>query len=121
MQRLPYELLRLSLRQTPAAIRRSSSTLSTNIKHPYITTPIFYVNASPHIGHLHSTLLADVYARYHNLSNGADGSGDGKKSVLCTGTDEHGLKIRRVALDLGKTEIELCDDVSQRFRVSRQV
>ncbi|GAA5890299.1 hypothetical protein JCM6882_008787 [Rhodosporidiobolus microsporus] len=79
-------------------------------KQFYVTTPIFYVNADPHIGHLHSTLLADVYARYARLRKPARGS------VMCTGTDEHGLKIQRVAEAQGITPKELCDGVSERFR-----
>jgi methionyl-tRNA synthetase len=51
----------------------------------WISTPIFYVNSSPHIGHLYSTVLADVFNRYAKLQ--------GKESSLSTGTDEHGLKV----------------------------
>ncbi|GAA5883391.1 hypothetical protein JCM16303_006727 [Sporobolomyces ruberrimus] len=79
-------------------------------KDYYCTTPIFYVNADPHIGHLHSTLLADVYTRWNKLLEPERGA------VMCTGTDEHGLKIQRVAQAKGIDPQELCDKVSQRFR-----
>ncbi|GAA5953900.1 hypothetical protein JCM3765_000684 [Sporobolomyces pararoseus] len=76
----------------------------------YCTTPIFYVNADPHIGHLHSTLLADVYTRWSKLRDPSRGA------IMCTGTDEHGLKIQRVAQAKGIDPQTLCDNVSQRFR-----
>ncbi|KAF9418847.1 methionyl-tRNA synthetase [Podila epigama] len=80
----------------------------------YITTPIFYVNAVPHVGHLHSAVLADTFKRYHELK--------GRKALLSTGTDEHGLKasylgtIQEAAEGAGLTPIELCDSVSHEFR-----
>ena len=55
----------------------------------YITTPIYYVNASPHIGHAYTTIVADVLARYHRLS--------GYRVFFLTGTDEHGDKIVEAA------------------------
>jgi methionyl-tRNA synthetase len=55
----------------------------------YITTPIYYVNASPHIGHAYTTIVADVLARYHRLS--------GHRTFFLTGTDEHGDKIAEAA------------------------
>jgi methionyl-tRNA synthetase len=54
-------------------------------KRVNITSPIFYVNAQPHIGHLYTVLLCDAIARYHKLN--------GDKVHFSTGTDEHGLKI----------------------------
>ncbi|KAG0255502.1 methionyl-tRNA synthetase, partial [Actinomortierella ambigua] len=85
----------------------------------YITTPIFYVNAGksesntiggevPHIGHLHSAVLADTLKRFHEMK--------GRKVMLSTGTDEHGLKIQQAASAAGVSEIELCNNVSQRFK-----
>ena len=56
----------------------------------YITTPIYYVNDEPHIGHAHTTVLADVAARYRGLQ--------GKRVFLLAGTDEHGQKVRDAAL-----------------------
>ena len=55
----------------------------------YITTPIYYVNSVPHIGHLYTTVLADALARYYDLL-GAD-------VYLSTGTDEHGIKVQRAS------------------------
>ncbi|MDP2990147.1 MAG: class I tRNA ligase family protein, partial [Kiritimatiellota bacterium] len=55
----------------------------------YVTTPIYYVNAAPHIGHAYTTILADVLARYHRLR--------GIPTVFLTGTDEHGQKVQRAA------------------------
>lgn len=51
----------------------------------YVTTPIFYVNAAPHVGHLYSMVLADIIKRWELLK--------GEKAILCTGTDEHGMKV----------------------------
>ncbi|WWC70413.1 methionine-tRNA ligase [Kwoniella pini CBS 10737] len=76
----------------------------------YITTPIFYVNAAPHIGHLHSLLLADVLARFSRLRHPE------RKVIFATGTDEHGMKIQQAAKARGIDEQAFCDDVSERFR-----
>jgi methionyl-tRNA synthetase len=51
----------------------------------YITTPIFYVNAAPHVGHLYTMVLTDIIKRWQVLK--------GKNALLLTGTDEHGLKV----------------------------
>ena len=55
----------------------------------YITTPIYYVNASPHIGHAYTTIVADVLARFHRM--------EGDETFFVTGTDEHGDKIAAAA------------------------
>lgn len=73
----------------------------------YITTPIYYVNDVPHIGHAYTTIAADVLNRWHK-SGGDD-------SYFLTGTDEHGQKIQTVAEKKGITPIELCDEVVQNF------
>lgn len=78
-------------------------------KSYYVTTPIFYVNASPHIGHLHSMVIADVLSRYNQLKTN-------QPSFMITGTDEHGIKIERAAMKNQQTPAELCDSVSIRFR-----
>ncbi|GAA6021809.1 hypothetical protein JCM11491_003884 [Sporobolomyces phaffii] len=96
-------------RHTLATAQRTYSTRP-RPKDFYCTTPIFYVNADPHIGHLHSALLADVYTRWSRLREPDRGA------LMCTGTDEHGLKIQRVAEAKGVDPKALCDDVSQRFR-----
>ena len=61
----------------------------------YVTTPIYYVNAEPHMGHTYTTVLADSLARYHALA--------GERSFFLTGTDEHGEKVLEVARDRGQT------------------
>lgn len=80
------------------------------MKPHYVTTPIFYVNAAPHIGHLHSLLLTDVLSRYSQLRNPT------QEHIFATGTDEHGLKIQQVARNQNRDPKELCDDISQHFR-----
>jgi methionyl-tRNA synthetase len=74
----------------------------------YITTPIYYVNDIPHIGHAYTTLACDVMARFKRL--------DGYDVMFLTGTDEHGQKVEKSAAAAGKTPLEFCDQVSQRFR-----
>jgi methionyl-tRNA synthetase len=74
----------------------------------YVTTPIYYVNAKPHLGHVYTTVIADVLARYHKLM--------GEKVFFLTGTDEHGDKIMETAKDLGTTPRDLADENSSRFR-----
>lgn len=73
----------------------------------FITTPIFYVNATPHIGHLYTALLSDAYARFERLK--------GRTVVFATGTDEHGLKIEKAAKVANVTPQSHCDKVSQQF------
>ena len=74
----------------------------------YITTPIYYVNASPHIGHSYTTIVADVLARYHRLS--------GYRTFFLTGTDEHGDKIAEAAQNSDTTPKEYADRISAQFR-----
>ena len=73
----------------------------------YITTPIYYVNASPHIGHAYTTVVADVLARYHRLH--------GVRTFFTTGTDEHGDKIAEAAKEAGITPKEYADRISAQF------
>jgi methionyl-tRNA synthetase len=73
----------------------------------YITTPIYYVNDMPHIGHIYTTVMADLFARYHRLR--------GTRVHFLTGTDEHGQKIARSARDQGIEPIELADRVVDRY------
>lgn len=73
-----------------------------------ITTPIYYVNDSPHIGHAYTTIAADFMARYQRLQ--------GQNVFFLTGTDEHGQKVDKAAQLKGVSPQALCDDVSQRFR-----
>ena len=74
----------------------------------YITTPIYYVNDVPHIGHAYTTLACDVLARFMRL--------DGKKVHFLTGTDEHGQKVEKSAAAHGMTPQAFTDKVSQSFR-----
>ncbi|KAK0542922.1 methionyl-tRNA synthetase, partial [Tilletia horrida] len=102
---------------------RIPRTPTTHPKPYFVSTPIFYVNAAPHIGHLHSDLVADVLARYHawrqrgwspQVSTGQNR--EQTQPLLSTGTDEHGLKIQKVAEQAGEDPQKLCDRISQRFR-----
>lgn len=74
----------------------------------YVTTPIYYVNDVPHIGHSYTTVAADVLARYHRSA--------GKKVMFLTGTDEHGRKVEQSAQAQGITPKELADRVMVRFQ-----
>jgi methionyl-tRNA synthetase len=73
----------------------------------YVTTPIYYVNDVPHIGHAYTTVVADALARWRRLW--------GDDVVFLTGTDEHGLKIQRAAEANGVTPLEWADRTSARF------
>src|SRR5436305_10748040 len=73
----------------------------------YATTPIYYVNDLPHIGHIYSTVVTDVLTRYHRLL--------GEKTWFLTCTDEHGQKIERAAAAQGTEPIELANRVVLRY------
>ena len=77
-------------------------------KVTYITTPIYYVNARPHIGHAYTTIAADVYARFCRVQK--------KETFLLTGTDEHGLKIQKSAQEAGKEPQKFVDEMAQNFK-----
>ncbi len=77
-------------------------------KNFYITTPIYYVNDIPHIGHAYTTIAADVISRYKRMC--------GYDVFFCTGTDEHGQKIQRSALEKNMTAIELADKTVENFK-----
>lgn len=74
----------------------------------YITTPIYYVNDVPHLGHAYTTIACDAIARYRRL--------DGQEVMFLTGTDEHGQKVEKSAQALGEDPQSFTDRVSQRFR-----
>ncbi len=78
----------------------------------YITTPIYYVNDRPHVGHACTTIAADIVARYHKLF--------GKKTFLLTGTDEHGTKIEKSAEKANKDPKQLCDENAEIFKKNWQ-
>ncbi len=74
----------------------------------YVTTPIYYVNAEPHIGHAYTTIVADVLKRFHQLC--------GFETYFLTGTDEHGDKIVAAAEKAGETPKQYADRISRLFR-----
>lgn len=77
-------------------------------KRYYVTTPIYYVNDKPHVGHAYTSLAADVLARWKRL--------DGYDVFFLTGTDEHGQKVEKAATDAGTDPQSFTDRVSQNFR-----
>lgn len=79
----------------------------------YVTTPIYYVNDVPHIGHAYTTVAADVLARYHRLM--------GDDVFFLTGTDEHGQNIERIAADKGVSPQEYVDGIVAQFKKLWQV
>jgi len=76
-------------------------------KNFYITTPIYYPSAKPHMGHAYSSIVADFFARFKKI--------DGYKVYFLTGTDEHGLKIQRAAEKKNKDPKSFCDEISKTF------
>ena len=77
----------------------------------YLTTPIYYVNDLPHIGHIFTTTASDVLARYRRMA--------GDDVYFLTGTDEHGQNIERAAQKEGVKPLELADRVVNRYRELR--
>tara|TARA_B100000900_G_scaffold370633_1_gene349285 strand:- start:202 stop:1743 length:1542 start_codon:yes stop_codon:yes gene_type:complete len=77
-------------------------------KNFYITTPIYYPSAKPHMGHAYSSIIADFFARFKRI--------DGFNVSFLTGTDEHGLKIQRAAENKGLEPLAFCDEISKTFR-----
>ncbi|MDP8213003.1 MAG: methionine--tRNA ligase [Candidatus Zapsychrus exili] len=73
----------------------------------YVTTPIYYVNDKPHIGHAYTTILADVLTRYHKEV--------GDESFFLTGLDEHGQKVKQAAEQRDMTPLDHCNDLAPRF------
>src|SRR5215207_3101518 len=74
----------------------------------FITTPIYYINAEPHLGHAYTTMVADAAARAHRLM--------GEAVFFLTGTDEHGQKVERAAYKAGLKPAQFADRVAQLFR-----
>ncbi|MBV8911958.1 MAG: methionine--tRNA ligase [Acetobacteraceae bacterium] len=74
----------------------------------YITTPIYYVNGAPHLGHAYTSIAADAAARWKRL--------DGEDVFFLTGTDEHGQKVEKAAIDAGMDPQAFTDHVSEKFR-----
>jgi len=77
-------------------------------KNYYITTPIYYPSARPHMGHAYSSIIADFFARFKRI--------DGYNVHFLTGTDEHGLKIQRAAEKKNIDPLLFCNEISQTFR-----
>ena len=77
-------------------------------KNFYITTPIYYPSAKPHMGHAYSSIVADFFARFKKIQ--------GFKVFFLTGTDEHGQKIQRAAEEKGMDPLSFCDEISKTFR-----
>ena len=77
------------------------------MKNFYVTTPIYYVNDAPHIGHSYTTVLADILTRFHKIL--------GYQTFFLTGTDEHGQKVQRAAEKRGVTPQEHVDEYYHRF------
>ena len=77
-------------------------------KNFYITTPIYYPSAKPHMGHAYSSIVADFFARLKKIQ--------GFNVFFLTGTDEHGQKIQRAAKKKGMDPLSFCDDISKTFR-----
>ena len=67
----------------------------------YVTTPIYYVNSTPHIGHAYTTVAADIFARHQRQR--------GRETFLLTGVDEHASKVARVAAEQGLEPQEYAD------------
>ena len=78
------------------------------LKKFYITTPIYYPSAKPHMGHAYSSIIADFFARFKKM--------DGYDVHFLTGTDEHGMKIQRSAEKQNIDTLEFCNEISQTFR-----
>ena len=77
-------------------------------KYFYITTPIYYPSAKPHMGHAYSSIVADFFAIFKRI--------DGFQVHFLTGTDEHGLKIQRAAEKEGMETLKFCDTISKTFK-----
>ena len=74
----------------------------------YVTTPIYYVNGKPHIGHAYTTILCDAFARFHRML--------GEEVFYLTGTDEHGIKVQKAALELKKEPKAFVDEIVPKFK-----
>ena len=74
----------------------------------YITTPIYYPSAKPHMGHAYSSIVADFFARFKRISE--------HNVFFLTGTDEHGQKIQRAALEAKKNPLDFCNEISSNFK-----
>ena len=78
------------------------------MKNSYITTPIYYVNDAPHIGHAYTSTVSDILSRLRRLNN--------NNVLFLTGTDEHGQKVEKSALKKSKTPLDFCNEISLKFK-----
>uniref|UniRef100_A0A2M3Z9E8 Methionine--tRNA ligase, mitochondrial n=1 Tax=Anopheles braziliensis TaxID=58242 RepID=A0A2M3Z9E8_9DIPT len=85
---------------------------STRAKNSFVTTPIFYVNAAPHIGHLYSAVIADAVHRFNRIATPENS----RHCFLSTGTDEHGMKIQQAAVLHATSTEDYCNSISARYR-----
>ncbi len=92
----------------PTSTRRVETVRGNSHIAFYITTPIYYVNAEPHLGHAYTTIVGDVIARFHRLS--------GYETFFLTGTDEHGNKVVEAAEGSGETVEAYVDRISRAFK-----
>ncbi|KAK3712621.1 methionyl-tRNA synthetase [Vermiconidia calcicola] len=90
------------------SLTTSTTTTADNGKPYYVTTPIFYVNAAPHVGHMYTMILTDVLKRWQQMKN--------RRSILCTGTDEHGMKVQQAATKAKVEPQEFCDKGAEVFK-----
>ncbi|RYX84020.1 methionine--tRNA ligase [bacterium] len=79
-----------------------------DLKPFFITTPIYYINSTPHVGHAYTQIAADARARFERLR--------GREVYFLTGTDENALKVARAAQALGRDPLEFCDELAQAFK-----
>ncbi|HZL20683.1 MAG TPA: methionine--tRNA ligase [Polyangia bacterium] len=82
----------------------------------YITTPIYYVNALPHLGTFYTTVVADALARYHRARARSRGEDPKQNVFFLTGLDEHGQKIERIAREKGMEPQAYCDEIAAKFQ-----
>uniref|UniRef100_A0A182LZ77 Methionine--tRNA ligase, mitochondrial n=1 Tax=Anopheles culicifacies TaxID=139723 RepID=A0A182LZ77_9DIPT len=86
---------------------------SSRTQSSFVTTPIFYVNAAPHIGHLYSSVIADAIHRFNKITSTSELKGD---CILSTGTDEHGLKIQQAAIKHSTSTEDYCNAIASKYR-----
>ena len=82
----------------------------------YVTTPIYYVNALPHLGTFYTTVVADALARYHRARARSRGEDPAQSVFFLTGLDEHGQKIERIARERGMDPQAYCDEIAAKFQ-----
>jgi methionyl-tRNA synthetase len=94
-------------RSAPSALRANRGQYRDGVSRTYVTTPIYYVNAEPHLGHAYTTIIGDAVTRWSRLM--------GTPTKFLTGTDEHGLKIQQSAEAQGLSPQEFTDQIAPKF------